>query len=143
MKLKDDMFADLADSQKVDEEERKTDHAPLDAVKENEVEIQTGVAPSEIWLREDPEKVYALLFRYVAALLVRRREFVVLGPIRSASNQPMAGLSSLAVRSRSESGPTPRCGVVSLLTHVPSHVHRKGDVVETKRTGRSTTPTSC
>ena len=34
-------------------------------MRENEVEIQTGVAPSEIWLREDLEKVYALLFRYV------------------------------------------------------------------------------
>ena len=29
------------------------------------MEIQTGVAPSELWLRDDPEEVYALLFRFL------------------------------------------------------------------------------
>ena len=29
------------------------------------MEIQTGVAPSEIWLREDLEEVYAQLFRFL------------------------------------------------------------------------------
>ena len=37
LKLTDDMPADLADSQKADEEDRKTDHAPLVTAKENEV----------------------------------------------------------------------------------------------------------
>ena len=35
--------------------------------------------------------------------------------------------------SRSESGSTLRCGVVYPLSHVPSQVQRKGDVVDTKR----------
>ena len=42
-KLKDDMPADLADSLKADEEDRKTDHAPLVAVTENE-EVATLTA---------------------------------------------------------------------------------------------------
>ena len=41
-KLKDDMSADLADSQKVEEEDRKSDHATLVAVKENEVATLTA-----------------------------------------------------------------------------------------------------
>ena len=46
-KLKDEMSADLADSQKEDEEERKTDHAPLDAQCEivTVIEIQTNASP--------------------------------------------------------------------------------------------------
>ena len=56
------MSADLADSQKVDEEASKAHHATLVVAKKNEVEILTGVAPSENWLREDWRKVYALLF---------------------------------------------------------------------------------
>ena len=112
-KLKDDMSAGLADYQKADEEGRKSDHATLVAAKENEVakltatietnlmqgdletgvaslsEIQTSVAPSEIWLREDLEKAYALLLLHVriCTLLalcnvgwLTTREFVVLVP---------------------------------------------------------------
>ena len=52
VKLKDDMSS-------------KANHATLVAAKENEVEIQTGVAPSGIWLRGDLEKVNAPIFRYV------------------------------------------------------------------------------
>ena len=57
--LKDDTSADLADWMK------RPARPTMRHSKENEVEIQTVVAPSEIWLREDLEKVYALLFRYV------------------------------------------------------------------------------
>ena len=42
-KLKDGMPADLADTLKADEEERKTDHAPLVAAKEND-EVATMTA---------------------------------------------------------------------------------------------------
>ena len=41
-KLKDDMPTDLADSLKADEEDRKTDHAPLVQVKANEVATVTA-----------------------------------------------------------------------------------------------------
>ena len=74
MKLKDDVSADLADSQKVDEEDRKSDDAALVAALEHEVataatietilrqgdlgvdpfrDSKKSVASSEIWLRED------------------------------------------------------------------------------------------
>ena len=50
-KLKDDMPADLADSLKADKEDRKTDHAPLVAVMENE-EVATLTATMETNLRQ-------------------------------------------------------------------------------------------
>ena len=43
-KLKDGMHADLVDSLKADEEDRKTDHAPLVEAKENEVNAVTSVS---------------------------------------------------------------------------------------------------
>ena len=82
------MPADLANSLKADED-RKSDHTTLVQVKEEKVvtdaattetklqrgdlgvgvdslsEIQTCVAPAEIWLRDVLEKVYALLFRFL------------------------------------------------------------------------------
>ena len=54
---------------------------------ENEVEIQIGVAPSQIRRRQDLQKVYAPLFRYVGICTrlalcsvgwLTTREFVVL-----------------------------------------------------------------
>ena len=45
-KLKDDVSADLAHSQKADEEDRKTDHAPFVAAKENE-KVDTRTATIE------------------------------------------------------------------------------------------------
>ena len=48
------------------------------------MEIQTSVAPAEVWLREDLEKVHALLFRYVgedkrlALCSVTTQQFVIL-----------------------------------------------------------------
>ena len=89
-KLKDDMSADLADPQKADGEASKAskaNHATLVAAKENELKIQRDVASSEIWLREDLERVYAVLFRNVGigtglALCsvgwLTTREFVIL-----------------------------------------------------------------
>ena len=57
-KSKDDMLADLADSLEADEEDRKTDHAPLVQVKENEV--ATATATIETHLRQgDLETVAA------------------------------------------------------------------------------------
>ena len=47
------------------------------------MEIQTSVAPSELWLRDDPEEVYALLFRFLGygfRLATRRKKFVILVP---------------------------------------------------------------
>ena len=35
------------------------------ALNVNVMEIQTSVAPSEIWLRDDLENIYALLFRFL------------------------------------------------------------------------------
>ena len=57
-KLKDEMSADLADSQKVDEEDRETDRAPLDAAKRQEIATATndtdvGASSAE---SEDTEK---------------------------------------------------------------------------------------
>ena len=46
-KLKDDMSADLADSQKADEKDRKADHATLVATKENEVATLTATIGDE------------------------------------------------------------------------------------------------
>ena len=51
-KLKDDVHTDLADSLKADEEDRKTDHAPLVSVKENE-QVVTLKATIETNLRQD------------------------------------------------------------------------------------------
>ena len=76
LKLEDHVPAALANSLKEDEEDRRSDHAPLVAVTEIEVvamltaTIETNlgqgrqicVAPSELWLRDDLEEVYALLF---------------------------------------------------------------------------------
>ena len=42
--------------------------------------------------------------------------------------RPIAGLSSLAVCSRDESGPTLRCGVMSPLSHALSQSHWQGDL---------------
>ena len=59
-KLEDDMSADLAHSQKADEQERKTDHAPLDAAKKREivtVTIQTNLRQGEA---EEKEEVVTL-----------------------------------------------------------------------------------
>ena len=50
-KLKDVMAADLADSLKADEEDRKSDHAPLVAATENE-EVATLTATIETNLRQ-------------------------------------------------------------------------------------------
>ena len=54
LKLKEDMPTDLAESLKADEEVRKTDHAPLVAVTENE-EVATLTATIETNLRQDLE----------------------------------------------------------------------------------------
>ena len=81
------MSADLADSRKADEEASEANHVGLTAAQKQEIatatidtnlrqgdlgvgvdsvsEIQTSVAPSETWLREDLEKVYALLSGHV------------------------------------------------------------------------------
>ena len=48
LKLKDAMPADLADSPKADEEERKTAHAPLAAAKENEVATVTATIETNL-----------------------------------------------------------------------------------------------
>ena len=47
-KLKDDMPTDLADSLKADEEDRKTDHAPLVQVKANEVATVTATIETNL-----------------------------------------------------------------------------------------------
>ena len=46
--LKDDMSADLADSQKPVEEDRKSDHAPLVHAKENEVATVTATIETNL-----------------------------------------------------------------------------------------------
>ena len=46
--LMDDMAADLADSLKAGEEDRKTDHAPLVQVKENEVDMLTATIETDL-----------------------------------------------------------------------------------------------
>ena len=47
---KDGMLADLADSLKADEEDRKTDHAPLVAATENaEVATLTATIETSLW----------------------------------------------------------------------------------------------
>ena len=48
-KLKDGMPADLADSLKADEEEGKTNHAPLVAAKENEIATLTATIEMNLW----------------------------------------------------------------------------------------------
>ena len=72
------MPAALVNSLKADEEDRRSDHAPLVAVTDNEEVVtltttietnlrhrQTCVGPTELWLRDDLEEVYALLFRFL------------------------------------------------------------------------------
>ena len=79
LKLEDYMLAALADSLKADEEDRRCCRAPLVAVSENgevatltatiETNFRQGrqacVAPAELWLRDDLEELYALLFRFL------------------------------------------------------------------------------
>ena len=48
MKLQDDVSADLPDSHKADEEERKSDHATLVAAKENEVATLTATIETNL-----------------------------------------------------------------------------------------------
>ena len=53
-KVKSEVFADLADSQRADEEERKTNHAPLDAAKKQDtatVTIQTNFLEGDLKTR--------------------------------------------------------------------------------------------
>ena len=73
------MPAALANSLKADVEDRRSDHVPLVAATENEevatltATIETNlrqgrqacVAPSELWLRDNLEEVYALLFPFL------------------------------------------------------------------------------
>ena len=142
-------FDDLADLQKADVQ-----------AKENEVEIQKKASlhlrfrSEKTWRRSTCCSSGTSGSALCGVDWPTTREFVILvpDPIISApwSVLPDRGEpynSRHATRSRSpracksdvyqpiarRDSPTPRCGVVSPLSHAPSQAHRDGDLVDTKR----------
>ena len=170
------MPAALANSLKADEEDRRSDHAKLVAVTENqevatltatiEPNLRQGrqacVAPSELWLRDDLEEVYALLFRFlgygfrlamsnVGWLVTQKFVILVPDPIGFAPWWVLLGPGELCDScARVNVDSSPRCGGF-LLSHLLSQFHRrqkqleveseKGDFVSTQRD--LTLPKSC
>ena len=161
MELKDDMLADLANSLKADEEDRRRDHAPLVAGTENEevatltVTIETNlrqrrqayIAQSELGDKDDLEEVRALLFRFlgygfrlamstVGWLVTQKFVILVPDPIGFAPESVLLGpgepCDNCALVNVDSS---PRCGG-SLLSHLLSQVHRRQAARGGEREGR-------
>ena len=110
MKLRDEMTADLADTLKADEEDRKTDRAPLVAVTENE-EVAKLTATIETNFRQDG----AVVKEEVATETETRAWSVLFG-----RGEPIV----IAVKTRH----TLWCCVS--LSHDLSQFHWKGDICD-------------